>query len=214
MKRGENDKKRSPPPILEEASMSLAPPSDRSRPGILATTLVVALLALPAAGCKPTGGAGPGTQSTQPPGNAAATTGGSPAPAGPQGGASGATGPTTIGGTTGNASEFPPAGGTSGAGTGGMPSPPAGAGGSPSTQPAPPPKDLAAACNDYCTCMLGGRCKPDAPADCLATCMKDGAKWAIACRLDKCKTAENDYHDQYAGDCWAAIGRNGCLDKQ
>jgi hypothetical protein len=69
-------------------------------------------------------------------------------------------------------------------------------------------------CTDYCACMSGGKCSGNNPQNCLATCKQSGGKWAVGCRLDKCKIAQHDYSDQLEGDCKAAIGINACWDAQ
>jgi hypothetical protein len=62
--------------------------------------------------------------------------------------------------------------------------------------------------------MSTGKCSGNNPQSCLTTCKQNGARWAVACRLDKCKIAQHDYADQIEGDCKAAIGINACWDAQ
>jgi hypothetical protein len=98
----------------------------------------------------------------------------------------------------------PPVGGAGvGGGTGGV----GGAGG---MSGGTVPGNLDQLCTDYCACMGSGKCSGNNPQSCLATCKQNGAKWAVACRLDKCKIAQHDYADQIEGDCKAAIGINAC----
>jgi hypothetical protein len=70
--------------------------------------------------------------------------------------------------------------------------------------------DLAQLCAAYCSCMGSGKCTAKNPASCLATCKQEGGKWALGCRIDKCKIAQHDYADQTDGDCSAAVGINAC----
>jgi hypothetical protein len=101
-------------------------------------------------------------------------------------------------------------------GMGGMLAPtPGGGGGSPSVAAGAATYPNAAAlpelCAKYCTCMGGGKCKGNLPADCMNTCMQKGTTWHLSCRIDKCMVAQTDYQDQIIGDCLAAIGVNACF---
>jgi hypothetical protein len=122
-------------------------------------------------------------------------------------------------------------GGVSAAAAGGAPSPPPPDANVPDAAAAPGPSggaggslaaaaggsggqtDLGDACTKYCACMSGGKCKARLPADCMSACTTAGPTWALACRLEKCMTAQHDYQDQVTGDCLAAIGVNACFDE-
>ena len=85
-----------------------------------------------------------------------------------------------------------------------------GTGGTGGTSGGPMIGNLDQLCADYCGCMGGGKCSSRAPQDCLNSCKQSGARWALGCRIDKCKVAQHDYPDQLEGDCSAAIGINAC----
>jgi hypothetical protein len=104
-----------------------------------------------------------------------------------------------------------------------MPGSPGGPGPTPPVDPAPPgetsgptpaPGQLDQLCDSYCKCMGSGRCSNRHPGDCLNTCKRDGGKWALACRIDKCRIAQTDYVDQIDGDCSAAVGVHACWNEE
>ncbi len=110
-------------------------------------------------------------------------------------------------------------GGGGSPGPGNPPTPPAPTPGEPpppgnTSGPTPAPGQLDQLCDTYCKCMGSGRCSSRNPSDCLNTCKRDGNKWALACRADKCRIAQTDYVDQIDGDCSAAVGIHACWNEE